>query len=69
MLYGLLTNKKINTTIYTLSRQYLDKNKNEKINLQFKSATTKRLTPSTTTTRVCKLKLTLEVFHSGKNIL
>lgn len=29
MLYGLLT-KKINTTIYTLSRQYLDKNKNEK---------------------------------------
>lgn len=30
MLYGLLTKKKINTTIYTLSRQYLDKNKNEK---------------------------------------
>lgn len=29
MLNGLLT-KKINTTIYTLSRQYLDKNKNEK---------------------------------------
>lgn len=29
----------------------------------------KRLTPSTTTTHVCKLNLTLEVFHSGKNIL
>lgn len=29
MLNGLLT-KKNNTTIYTLSRQYLDKNKNEK---------------------------------------